>query len=103
MLRLNQNVKDWFTITDDAGGQVSATKEELNGLYQQLIRVKGISQQEKENTHMMILEKDWTGEKVRMELSDSAYRLLYYLYNENWCSDNIRFTEVDGTDFERFV
>ena len=25
MLRLNQNVKDWFTITDDAGGQVSAT------------------------------------------------------------------------------
>lgn len=102
MLRLNQNGKDWFTITDDAGGQASATKEELNGLYQQLIRVKGISPQEKENTHMIILENDWHGEKVQMELSDSAYRLFCYLY-ENWCSDNIHFTEVDETDFERFV
>lgn len=104
MLRLNQNGKDWFTITDDADGQVSATKEELNGLYQQLIRTKGVSPQEKENTHIVFLEKDWTGEKVQMELSDSAYRLLCYLYNENWCcSDNIYFTEVDGKDFERFV
>ena len=79
MLRLNQNGKDWFTITDDARGQVSATGEELNGLYQQLIRIKGVSPQKKEITHRMILEKDGTGEKVQMELSDSAYRLLCYL------------------------
>lgn len=104
MLRLDQNGKDWFTITDDAGGQVSATKEELNGLYQQVIRIKGISQQEKESTHIVILENDRTAEKVQMELSDSAYRLLCYLYNENWFYlDSIYFTDVDKTDFERFV
>lgn len=104
MLRLNQNGKNWFTITDDADGQVSATKEELNGLYQQLIKVKGISPQEKENTHMIILENDRHGEKVQMELSDSAYRLLCYLYEESWFHlDDIYFTEVDETDFERFV
>ena len=106
MLRLNQNGKDWFTITDDAGGQVSATKEELNGLYQQLIKVKGGLPREKENTHMVILENEWNGdgEKIQMELSDSAYRLLCYLYDENWFHlDDIRFTEVDKTDFERFV
>ena len=104
MLRLNQNGKNWFTITDDADGQVSATKEELNGLYQQLIRVKGGLPQEKENTHMMILENDLINKKVQIELSDSAYKLLYYLYNENWLySDSIYFTEVDKTNFERFV
>ena len=105
MLRLTQNGKDWFTITDDGGGQVSATKEELNGLYQQLIKIKGLSQK-KENTHTVILENDWNGdgEKVQIELSDSAYRLLCYLHEENWlCSDDIRFTEIDETKFERFV
>ena len=78
--------------------------EELNGLYQQLIRIKGGLPREKESTHIIILENDWNSEKVQMELSDSAYRLLCYLYEESWFhSDDIRFTEVDETDFERFV
>ena len=104
MLRLNQNGKDWFTIIDDAGGQVSATEEELNELYQQLIKIKGGLPQEKENTHMMFLENDLINKKVQIELSDSAYRLLCYLYNENWLySDSIHFTKIDKTNFERFV
>ena len=105
MLRLNQNGKNCFTITDGADGQVQATKEELNGLYQQLIKVKSVLPQEKENTHTVILENDWNGdgEKVQMKLSDSAYRLLCFLHEEGWlCSDDIRFTEV-SKNFERFV
>ena len=105
MLRLTQNNENnWFTITDDGGGQVSGTKEELNGLYQQLIRVKGGLPQEKENTQMIFLENDLINKKVQMELSDSAYKLLCYLYNENWLySDSIHFTKINETNFERFV
>ena len=104
MLKLNQNGKNLFTITGNTGYQISATKEELNGLYQQLIRIKGGLPQEKENTHMMILENDLIDKKVQIELSDSAYRLLCYLYNENWlCQDSIYLTKIDETNFERFV
>ena len=105
MLGLNQNGKNQFNIVDDDGRMVSGTKEELNGLYQQLIKVKGVLPQEKENTHIVILENDWNGdgEKVQMKLSDSAYRLLCYLHEEGWLySDDIRFTEV-SKNFERFV
>ena len=39
-----------------------------------------------------------------MELSDSAYELLSYLYEEYWLdSDDIRLTEVDEVNFEKFV
>ena len=81
MLRLNQNGKNQFNIVDDDGRMVSGTKEELNGLYQQLIKVKGVIPKKKENTHIVILENEWNGdgEKVQMKLSDSAYRLLCYL------------------------
>lgn len=103
MLRLNQSGKDWFTITDDAGGQVSATKAELNGLYQQLIRVKSGLSSEKEDTHMVILKKVCTDEMVQMELSDSAYRLLDYLLNEYWLDSDVYFSDIDKTDFERFI
>ena len=105
MLRLNQNGKNQFNIVDDDGRMVSGTKEELNGLYQQLIKIKGVLPQEKENTHIVILENEWNGnsEKVQMKLSDSAYRLLCYLHEEGWlCSDDIRFTEI-SKNFERFV
>lgn len=104
MLRLIENGKNkWYNIVDDCGCQVSATKEELNGLYQQLVRVKGGLQQEKENTSIVILENDMNGEKVQMELSDSAYRLLYYLIEEDWFDSDIHITEVDETNFERFI
>lgn len=103
MFRLTQNGKDWFTIIDDGGGQVSGTKEELNGLYQRLIKVKGGLSQEKESTHIVILENDCTNEKVQMELSDSAYKLLSYLYEEDWFDSYTGLTEVDEKDFERFL
>ena len=105
MLKLNETGKNWFNIVDDNGCMVSAPREELNGLYQQLIRIKDGLPQGKENTHIVILENDWNGddEKVQMELSDSAYRLLCYLHEEGWlCSDDIRFTEV-SKNFEKFV
>lgn len=103
MLRLNQNGKDWFTITDDAGGQASATGEELNGLYQQLIKIKDGLPQEKENTHIVILDDDYTKEKIQMELSDSAYKLLCYLYEKDWFDSYLGFTEIDKKNFERFL
>lgn len=104
MLKLNQTGNNWFTITDDGGGQVSGTKEELEELYQQIGKIKNEPPQEKENTHIVILENDRTNEKVQMELSDSAYKLLYYLYDEYWLdSDDIRLTEVDEKKIERFI
>ena len=103
MLRLNQSGKDWFTITDDAGGQVSATKAELNGLYQQLIRVKGGLSSEKEDTYMIVLKRLCTDEAIQMELSDSAYRLLEYLLNGCWLDSDVYFSDIDKKDFERFI
>ena len=104
MLELKQTVKNRFSIVDGDGCMVSGTKEELNGLYQQLIRIKDEPPQEKENLHTVLLEDDYNDERVQMELSDSAYRLLRYLYNENWFrSDDMRLTEVDDINFKNFV
>ena len=104
MLKLNQTGNNWFTITDDGGGQVSGTKEELEELYQQIGKIKNEPPQEKENIHIVLLEDDYNDERVQMELSDSAYRLLRYLYNDNWFrSDNMHLTEVNDINFEKFV
>ena len=102
MLRLNQNGgKNWFTITDDAGCQVSATKEELNGLYQQLIRVKGGLPQTEENTHTILLQNNYNGENVQLRVSDSALRFLDFLLDNDWInSDDNCYTELDDVDYE---
>ena len=104
MLELKQTVKNRFSIVDGDGCMVSGTKEELNGLYQQLIRIKDEPPQEKENFHTVLLEDDYNDERVQMELSDSAYRLLRYLYNDNWFrSDNMHLIEVNDINFKNFV
>ena len=104
MLKLNQTGNNWFTITDDGGGQVSGTKEELEELSQQINRIKYGLPQEKENLHTVLLEDDYNDERVQMELSDSAYRLLRYLYNENWFrSDDMHLIEVNDINFKNFV
>lgn len=103
MLRLNQSGKDWFTITDDAGGQASATKAELSGLYQQLNRVKGGLPSEKKDTYMIVLKKVCSDEMIQMELSDSAYRLLDYLMNECWLDSEVYFSDIDEIDFKKFI
>lgn len=104
MLKLNQTGNNWFTITDDGCGQISGTKEELEELYQQISRIKDGLPLEKENLHTVLLEDDYNDERTQMELSDSAYRLLRYLYNDNWFrSDNIHLIEVDKINFEKFI
>ena len=104
MLELKQTGKNRFYIVDGDGCMVSGTKEELNGLYQQIDKIKGGLPQEKANTHIVILDNDCTNEKVQMELSDSAYKLLYYLYDEYWLdSDEIHLTELDEKKIERFI
>lgn len=104
MLKLNQTGNNWFTITDDGCGQVSGTKEELEELYQQISRIKDGLPQKKESFHTVILEDDYNDERVQMELSDSAYRLLRYLYNDNWFrSDNMHLIEVKDINFKNFV
>ena len=104
MLELKQTGKNWFNIVDDGGSFVSGTKEELEELCQQIGKIKDGLPQEKANTHIVILENDCTNEKVQMELSDSAYELLSYLYEEYWLdSDDIRLTEVDEVNFEKFL
>lgn len=102
MLRLNQNGgKNWFTITDDAGCQVSATKEELNGLYQQLIRVKGGLPQMQEETHTILLQNNCSGENVQLRVSDSVLRFLDFLLDSDWMnSDDNCYTELDDVDYE---
>ncbi len=104
MLKLNQTGNNWFTITDDGCGQVSGTKEELEELYQQISRIKDGLPQKKESFHTVILEDDYINKEVQMELSDSAYKLLCYLYNEDWLgSDDIHFAELDEKKIERFI
>ena len=104
MLKLNQTGTNLFTIIDNYGCQLMGTKEELEELYQQIGRIKDGLPQKKENTHIVILDNDCTNEKVQMELSDSAYELLCYLYNEYWLdSDDIHFTELDEKKIERFI
>ena len=109
MLKLNQTGTNFFTIIDNYGCEVMGTKEELEQLCQQIDnKVKnGLSQKKKDthkDTHIVILENDCTNEKVQMELSDSAYELLCYLYNEYWLDlDDIHFTELDEKKIERFI
>ena len=104
MLKIKQNGKNWFNIVDDGGCMVSGTKEELEELCQQIGKIKDGLPQKKENLHTVLLEDDYNDERVQMELSDSAYRLLRYLYNENWFrSDDMHLTEVNDIDFKNFV
>lgn len=104
MLELKQTGKNWFNIVDDGGCMVSGTKEELEELCQQIGKMKDELPQEKENLHTVLLEDDYNDERVQMELSDSAYRLLRYLYNENWFrSDDMHLTEVNDINFKNFV
>lgn len=104
MLELKQTGKNWFNIVDDGGCMVSGTKEELEELYQQIGKMKDELPQEKEKLHTVLLEDDYNDERVQMELSDSAYRLLRYLYNENWFrSDDMHLTEVNDINFKNFV
>ena len=104
MLKLNQTGTNFFTIIDNYGCEVIVSKEELEELYQQIGKIKDGLPQKKESSHTIILENDRTNEKVQMELSDSAYKLLCYLYNEDWLnSDDIHFTELDEKKIERFI
>lgn len=103
MLKLNQTGANLFTILDSYGCEVLASKEELAELCQQIDKIKGGLPQEKANTHIVILDNDCTNEKVQMELSDSAYKLLSYLYEEDWFDSYTSLTEVDEKDFERFI
>ena len=104
MLKLNQTRTNSFTIIDNYGCEVICTKEELEELYQQISRIKDGLPQKKESSHIIVLEDDCTNKKVQMELSNSAYRLLCYLYNEDWLdSDDIHFTELDEKKIERFI
>lgn len=104
MLELKQTGKNLFTIIDNYGCQLMGTKEELEELYQQISRIKDGLPHKKESSHTIILEDDCMNKKVQMELSDSAYKLLYYLYNEDWLdSDDIHFTELDEKKIERFI
>ena len=104
MLKLNQTGTNLFTIIDNYGCQLMGTKEELEELYQQIGRIIDALPQKKESSHTIILEDDCTNKKVQMELSNSAYKLLYYLYNEDWLdSDDIHFTELDEKKIERFI
>ena len=104
MLELKQTGKNLFTIIDNYGCQLMGTKEELEELYQQIGKMKDEPPQEKENLHTVLLEDDYNDERVQMELSNSAYRLLRYLYNENWFrSDNMHLIEVNDINFKNFV
>ncbi len=104
MLELKQTGKNWFNIVDDGGCMVSGTKEELEELCQQIGKIKDGLPQKKESSHTVLLEDDYNDERVQMELSDSAYRLLRYLYNENWFrSDDMHLTEVNDINFKNFV
>ena len=108
MLKLNQTGANLFSIIDSYGCEVLASKEELAELCQQIDNKveNGLSQKKKDthkDTHIVILDNDCTNEKVQMELSDSAYKLLCYLYEEDWFDSYTGLTEVDEKDFERFL
>ena len=104
MTKLIQTATNLFHIIDSYGCEVVVSKEELEELYQQIGKMKDELPQEKENLHTVLLEDDYNDERVQMELSNSAYRLLRYLYNENWFrSDDMHLTEVNDIDFKTFV
>lgn len=104
MTKLIQTATNLFHIIDSYGCEVIVSKEELEELYQQIGKTKDELPQKKENLHTVLLEDDYNDERVQMELSDSAYRLLRYLYNENWFrSDDMHLTEVNDINFKNFV
>ena len=104
MTKLIQTATNLFHIIDSYGCEVVVSKEELEELYQQIGKTKDELPQEKENLHTVLLEDDYNDERVQMELSNSAYRLLRYLYNENWFrSDNMHLIEVNDINFKNFV
>ena len=104
MLKLNQVATDLFHITNSYGCEVVISKEELEELYQQIGKMKDEVPQKKEELHIVLLEDDYNDEKVQMELSDSAYRLLSYLCNREWLrSNNVHFTKIDEIDFKKFI
>ena len=104
MTKLIQTATNLFHIIDSYGCEVVVSKEELEELYQQIGKMKDEPPQEKENLHTVLLEDDYNDERVQMELSDSAYRLLRYLYSENWFrSDDMHLTEVNDINFKNFV
>ena len=104
MTKLIQTATNLFHIIDSYACELIVSKEELEELYQQIGKIKDELPQEKENLHTVLLEDDYNDERVQMELSDSAYRLLRYLYNDNWFrSDNIHLIEVNDINFKNFV
>ena len=48
-----------------------------------------------ENTHVVSLKDVGDHSMVQMELSESAYRLLTYLQNENWLGSDVYVEEVN--------
>lgn len=105
MLKLIENGKNkWYNIVDDCGCQVSGTKEELNGLYQQLVRIKGglpNAPQNTERVHNILLENTCNCEKVQLRVSDSALRFLNFLLEYGWMDDDdIQYTTLEDSDYE---
>ena len=103
MLELKQTGKNWFNIVDDGGCMVSGAKEEVHGLYQQLIRVKDRlpQTQTQEITHIILLQNSCNGESVQLRISDSALRFLDFLLDNDWINaDNVCYTELDSIRYE---
>ena len=48
-----------------------------------------------ENTHVVNLKDVGDHSMVQIELSESAYRLLTYLQNENWLGSDVYVEEVN--------
>lgn len=108
MLKLNQTGANLFSIIDNYGCEVLASKEELAELCQQIDNKveNGLSQKKKDthkDTHIVILESDYNTAKVQMELSDSAYKLLCYLRSQDWLDSEAYFVEIDKANFENFI
>lgn len=105
MLRLKQVQRDWFNIVDDSGSMVGATLEDLHSFNDEIVKQTGMfsSPKKKTETTMVILENNCNCEKVQLELSNSALRLLWYLSENDWFDEDICITEIDETEFERFV
>ena len=105
MLRLNSIQRDWFNIVDDCGGSVVGTLEDLHNLNSEIVKQTGMFSppKKKAETTLVILENNCNCEKVQLELSNSALRLLWYLSDNDWFDEDICITEIDETEFERFV
>jgi hypothetical protein len=56
-----------------------------------------------EKNTFVILENYCNGEKIKLELSNSALRLLWFLSENDWFDDDVVITEIDEVNFERFV